>query len=122
MEFKSNRPIYLQIRDYCHTRILGGVWQPGSRMPSVRELAVELSVNVNTVLKAYEVLETEGVIYTRRGLGYFVADDGVDRISHTRRQEFFDETLPGVFDAMADLGIGIDDIIGQYVAYSDKKH
>lgn len=114
MEFKSNRPIYLQIMDYCYTRILTGQWQAAGKIPSVRELAVTLSVNVNTILKAYEGLEKEGVIYTRRGLGYFLSDDATGRARQLQRQEFFNDTLPQMFSTMDSLDISIDEIIARY--------
>ncbi len=110
MEFKSNRPIYIQIKDYCYSRVLTGEWLPGTKMPSVRELAVTLSVNVNTVLKAYEGLEQEGIIYTRRGLGYFLSDDALAVVMKIQREEFFAETLPDLFRTMKRLGISIDEI------------
>lgn len=105
MEFNSNKPIYRQIADYAFARILGGEWQPGARVPSVRELAVALAVNNNTVLKAMDFLQERGVIYPRRGMGYYLADDAREQVMAARRHEFFDETLPSIAAEMSMLGI-----------------
>ena len=71
MEFKTDRPIYRQIIDYAFGCILGGGWTPGAKVPSVRELAVELAVNSHTILKAYDHLQDNGIIVPRRGMGFF---------------------------------------------------
>lgn len=69
----SGAPIYRQITDQVRHAIAGGTLVPGDRLPTVRELAVELAVNPNTVAKAYQDLERDGVIETSRGRGTFVA-------------------------------------------------
>ncbi|MCL6614889.1 MAG: GntR family transcriptional regulator [Firmicutes bacterium] len=69
----SGTPIYLQIVDQVKQAVAGGVLRPGERLPSTRDLAIELAVNPNTVVKAYQVLEREGVIEIPRGRGAFVA-------------------------------------------------
>ncbi len=71
---KSNTPIYQQIAEQMRDAIRAGVHRPGEALPSLRALAVEIRVNPNTVQRAYEELEREGVIESRRGLGVFVAD------------------------------------------------
>lgn len=70
----SGTPIYRQIVDQVKQAAAGGVLQPGQRLPATRDLAVELAVNPNTIVKAYQVLELEGVIELPRGRGAFVAD------------------------------------------------
>lgn len=114
MDFKSDRPIFLQIVDLCHQRILRGEWAAGSRVPSVRELAVELTVNSHTVLKAYDRLQAEDVIVPRRGLGYFLSDDARQRVLCARREQFYATDLRTLFDEMDSLGISIDDIAQRY--------
>ncbi len=71
---KSNNPIYRQIVEQVHDAIDAGVYRAGEALPSLRALAVEIRVNPNTVQRAYEELEREGVIEARRGLGVFVID------------------------------------------------
>lgn len=114
MDFSTNKPIYRQIIDICFGSILSGDWQPGQRVPSVRELAVQLAVNSHTVLKAFEYLQAEGIVYPRRGLGFFLADDARDRVLTAQRQEFYETTLAETFKAMDMLGVTIDDVVGHY--------
>ena len=77
MEFESNRPIYLQIVDEIKGRIVSGSYEPGAKLPSVRDFAAELSVNPNTMQRALAQLESEGLIYTERTSGRFVSKDVV---------------------------------------------
>lgn len=114
MEFRTDRPIYRQIIDYAFACILGGGWTPGQKVPSVRELAVEMAVNSHTVLKAYDHLQAHGIIVPRRGMGFFLADDAPERVRADQREEFFDDTLADVFARMDQLGITIDDLIRRY--------
>ncbi len=114
MEFKTDRPIYRQIIDYAFGFILGGGWTPGAKVPSVRELAVELAVNSHTILKAYDHLQDNGIIVPRRGMGFFLAEDARERVDVERRREFFDSELHEVFARMDMLGIGIDEIVEAY--------
>lgn len=114
MDFSPNKPIYRQIIDYGFGRILTGAWTPGERVPSVRELSVELSVNSHTVLKAYEYLQAEEIIVARRGMGFYLASDAMERVNHARREEFFDTTLKEVFKEMKLLDISIEEIITHY--------
>ncbi|MDA1233126.1 MAG: GntR family transcriptional regulator [Planctomycetota bacterium] len=71
---KSNVPIFRQIADQIREAVNVGVYQPAEALPSLRALAVEIRVNPNTVQRAYDELEREGVIESRRGLGVFVVD------------------------------------------------
>lgn len=114
MDFKTDRPIYQQIVDYCYTCILSGVWSPEEKIPSVRELAMALSVNTHTVLKALETLQTTEIITPRRGLGFFLAPDAPGRVMQARRREFFDTTLAELFREMEMLGVSIDDVVAYY--------
>ena len=76
MDFnESNKAIYLQIADVICDKVLEGTLRPADRVPSVREYAATVMVNVNTVMRTYDYLSTMGVIYNKRGVGYFVADD-----------------------------------------------
>lgn len=114
MEFRTDRPIYRQIIDYAYGCILGGGWAPGAKVPSVRELAVDMAVNSHTILKAYEQLQADGIIVARRGLGFYLAEDAPERVHERQRSEFFESTLTEVFAQMRQLGISIEDIVAQY--------
>ncbi|MGE5561393.1 MAG: GntR family transcriptional regulator [Chloroflexota bacterium] len=83
----SGTPIYRQIFDQVRQAVAGGTLRPGDRLPSVRDLAIELAVNPNTIAKAYQELERGGVIETPRGRGSFIADasPGLSRTERLRR-------------------------------------
>lgn len=114
MEFKADKPIYRQIIDYAFGCILSGVWEPGQKVPSVRELAVGLAVNSHTVLKAYDQLQAGGIIAPRRGMGYFLSDDAPALVAEEQRREFFTTVLDSTFAQMDLLGITIDDVVAHY--------
>ncbi|MDO4322230.1 MAG: GntR family transcriptional regulator [Lachnospiraceae bacterium] len=73
IDLQNRKPIYEQIVERFQTLIVSGVLEPDSQMPSVRALAMELSINPNTIQKAYAVLEQEGYIYPVKGRGNFVS-------------------------------------------------
>lgn len=75
MPFDLTRPIYLQIVDNICRRVARGGLPPGARLPSLRDLALELEVNPNTVQHAYQELERRGLTFTRRGEGTFLSED-----------------------------------------------
>ncbi|MCG8569378.1 MAG: GntR family transcriptional regulator [Spirochaetes bacterium] len=110
MKFDQNKPIYLQIVEFVMESILTKQYQTEERIPSVRELAVALEVNQNTILKAYEHLENESIIYKKRGIGYFVDQQGYDQIMNIKRAEFIQHTLPDMFKNMQLLNISLEDL------------
>ena len=75
MEFNSNQPIYMQIIRLVENRLINQEWQAGQKVPSVREFALELRVNPNTIQRAYMELERQGLIFSKRGMGNFVTED-----------------------------------------------
>ncbi|RZK31341.1 MAG: GntR family transcriptional regulator, partial [Hymenobacter sp.] len=75
MEFRAKEAIYLQIASYASEKILDHQWPPGEKIPSVRYLANELKVNPNTVMRSYEYLKSQGVVYNKRGIGFFPVPD-----------------------------------------------
>ena len=94
MEFDSNKPIYLQISDSLCERILSGELKPEDRILSVRELGAEIGVNPNTVARSYEKLTDAGIIYTKRGLGYFVAPGAKEVVLEAERKSFLENEWP----------------------------
>ena len=74
MEFLDNQPIYLQIVDSIYESILRKEWSEGERIPSVREFAVSLEVNPNTVQRSYSYLQQKGIILNKRGIGYYILE------------------------------------------------
>lgn len=83
MQFNDNQPIWLQIYDHACRAIVSGRWPERERIPSIRELAVTLQVNPNTVMRAYDKLGSDGLILIRRGMGFFVAE-GLRRLGHSK--------------------------------------
>lgn len=110
MNFKDPLPIFVQIAERLSDEILTGTYPPDGRVPGVREYAALLEVNPNTAVKSYDLLAQRGVLYNRRGLGYFVAPQAQDIIRDTRRTEFFTTDLPELFRRMRQLGITPDDL------------
>lgn len=110
MEFKDNEAIYLQIAAYVCDNILMDKWPPEQKIPSVRDLAVELEVNPNTVMRSYEFLQKQEVVYNKRGLGLFVAPDGYKKVKKLRRESFMQQNLPELFKNMYLLDISIAEI------------
>lgn len=96
MEFEADKPIFRQVADYCVAQISSRAWVEGGRLPSTKELAVGLAVNNRTVMKAYDMLSDAGVIFQRRGMGYYVADNAGERLRDFFRREFIDSTLPNL--------------------------
>lgn len=121
MDFKTDKPIYRQIVDYCLGRILSGAWLPGQKVPSVRELAVQMAVNTHTVLKAFDYLQQHSLIEARRGMGYFLTADAPEQVDRLRREEFFSERLEDLFAEMDMLGIDIADIVDRWNQRPEKK-
>lgn len=117
MEFENNRPIYLQIADFVCDKIIRGEWGAGGRIPSVRELGADLQVNPNTVMRTYDFLQGEEIIFNKRGIGYFVAENAMQSIVKLNRSEFFSHQLPQVFKTMKALEITFDEIQSQYEMY-----
>ncbi len=117
MDFNNRKPIYRQIVDYCFTLILSGEWKPALRVPSVRELAATLAVNSHTVLKAYEYLQDEHIIFPKRGMGFYLATDAAERVNDARSAEFYDTSLKELFREMDLLDISISDLLLHYEEY-----
>lgn len=111
MTFSNDKAIYLQMADRLCDEIIAGTYGNEDRIPSVREYAVMLEVNTNTAVKAYESLAREGIIYNKRGLGYFVTTGAKEKIAGTRKKEFISKTLPEIFRQMRMLGITPDDVM-----------
>ncbi len=114
MDFQSKKAIYLQIADYVCEKILLNLWKEKDKIPSVRELAVSLEVNPNTVVRTYAFLEEKNMITMQRGIGYFVSEGGFLSAMALKKEEFLTEDLPHVFKAMDLLGIDIKELHSLY--------
>ena len=110
MEFKNNKPIFLQIADRICDEILQGKYPEGGRLPSVREYAAEVEVNANTVVRSFDWLSQQDIIFNRRGMGYYVSEGATERIRQSLREAFFHETLPEVSEQMLKLDISVEEV------------
>lgn len=115
MEFNNTgRAIYLQVADYICEKILLNEWKPEDKIPSVRDLAIQLEVNPNTAMRSYDLLKTQQLIYDKRGIGYFVTPEAVDNAIAFRKQDFMEKEMPAVFRTMNMLGLEPADLEQPY--------
>lgn len=121
MEFKNHQAIYMQIADFVLDNILSGSWKNGDRVQSVREMAATVEVNPNTVVRSYSYLQDMGILFNKRGIGYFVAEDALKRTREIRREAFLREELPSLFHAMELLDIKVDELPALYTRYSQQQ-
>ena len=103
IDYNDKRPIYEQIIDRFQTLILNGALEPDSQLPSVRALAIELSINANTIQRAYSELERSGFIYSIKGRGNFVRAD--ETLTQNQRKKMLLELQEHILKCKA---IGID--------------
>ena len=114
MKFKESKSIYLQIADRIMDEILRMVYPEEGRVPSVREYAAMVEVNANTVVRSYDYLQGQEIIYNKRGIGYFVSPGARERIVRLRRQSFLQDELPDMFRQIHLLGIPLEEIAAMY--------
>ena len=114
MQFRESRAIYLQIADFICERILLKQWKAGERIPAVRELAVQLEVNPNTVMRTYEFLQGQNIIHNQRGIGYFESADAVKNATQYRKTEFIEKELPNIFRNIYLLDMDVDELKPRY--------
>ena len=117
MNFKDNKPIYIQIAEHICDDVLAGIYRADERIPSVREFAASVEVNANTVVRSYDYLQQSGIIYNKRGLGFFVAEGAERIITDMRREQILGDELHQVFSRMATIGISPDELCRLYAEY-----
>ena len=115
----SGSPIYAQLLEQLKQRIVTGVYSPGQRIPPVRELAMEASVNPNTMQRALGELEREGLVFSQRTSGRLVTDD-VQRIE-TIKQELADRQIHTFLRTMESLGYPPEEVISLLQAAREKE-
>ncbi|WP_294142235.1 GntR family transcriptional regulator [uncultured Sanguibacteroides sp.] len=117
MKFKESKSIYLQIADRICDEILQEQYREEERIPSVREYAATVEVNANTVVRTYDYLQGQEIVYNKRGIGYFVSAGAKDRIMTLRKATFLYEDLPEFFKQMKTLDVSIKEIERRYEEY-----
>jgi len=118
---KKNATIYIQIAQSICDKILSDEYKAPEKIMSIREMAVNLEVNPNTVQRSYEWLQQQEIIVTQRGKGYFVTKNAKEIVMNLRKQQFVDEVLPEVFKNMQLLQINISELQGEYTNYLKNK-
>jgi DNA-binding transcriptional regulator YhcF (GntR family) len=120
MEFKGNPAIYIQIAEYVCEQILLKKWKLGEKIISIRELAIQMEVNPNTVQRAYDLLQQQYIIANKRGIGYFIEEDAMARILHFKRGQFIENELPVFMRSIYLLKIDFKEIKALYDQFVNK--
>jgi len=110
MEFKNTKGIFLQIADSISEKVMEGKYSPGEKIPSVRDLATEMGVNPNTVMRTYSELQMRGIIDNKRGVGYYVSSEAVGIIRKWKKKEFFENDLPLIVRQTKILNINFEEL------------
>lgn len=114
MTQQTDKPLFAQIAERLCDDILAGRYAEGDRVPSVRELAAEFEVNVNTVLRSFDILQREAVLQQQRGIGMVVVRGARRRIAAVRKKDFLQRELPDFFRRLDLLGFTIDDVVEEW--------
>lgn len=120
MNFRETKAIYLQIADRICDEILLGQYVEEARIPSVREYASAVEVNANTVMRSYDYLQSHGIIYNKRGIGYFVSPLAINHILTLRKEFFMMEEVDYFFKQLSSLGVTAEELSSMYNAYLSK--
>ena len=120
MEFKKNQTIYMQIADVICEHILTGHWKINEKIASVREYASIVEVNPNTIMRTYTHLQDQGIIYNKRGIGFFVSVDAPLMIQKIEKAHFLEEEIPEFFKKMNLLKIDFAELEKLYQSHTDK--
>ena len=116
MIYQNERAIYVRIAERICDDILSGKYAEEERVPSVRELAAEYEVNTNTALRAFDILQRDGILAQQRGIGMLVEHGARRRIRAARRKAFLEHDMPDFFRRLRLLGMTIDDVVEAWQA------
>lgn len=116
MKFDSDKPIYLQIIDIVTEKIITKEWPIGEKILSVRDFAANIEVNPNTVMRSYDKLQQDEIIFNKRGLGFYVAENAIQIILKEKKSYFLEVEAPKFFQTAKLLNISIDELINLYNA------
>lgn len=108
-ELDNDRPIYLQLMERIQHDIISGVYKPGDKIPSVRDLALDATVNPNTMQKALSELERNGLVYSQRTSGRFITDD--EELLKNMKMQLATEHIRQFFEQMHQLGFSDDETL-----------
>jgi DNA-binding transcriptional regulator YhcF (GntR family) len=122
MEFHKKDPIFLQIVEMICEKILTRIWVEGDKLPSVRELAVNIEVNPNTVMRSYTYLQERGIVQNKRGIGYFVAEHAYNDTLELMKSNFIKNDLPLFFKTVMLLDIDFDELKKRFTKFTEEKN
>lgn len=108
-ELNTEKPVYLQLVEQIQAKIISGIYKPGDKLPSVRDLAAQAMVNPNTMQRAMTELERDGLVYTNRTAGRFITSD--EELIKQLKTEYIAAIVQDFLDKMKQLGLGPDEII-----------
>lgn len=117
MDFREKQAIYLQVAEYVCEQILLKEWPPGDKISSIRDLAVMMEVNPNTVQRAYDFLQQREIIVNKRGVGYFADEAAIEKVISFRKEQFLTKELPLFFKNIYLLNIPADEITHRYAEF-----
>ena len=120
MIYQNERAIYVRIAERICDDILSGKYAEEERVPSVRELAAEYEVNTNTALRAFDILQRDGILAQQRGIGMLVERGARRRIRAARRKAFLEHDMPDFFRRLRLLGMTIDDVVEAWQAAEEE--
>ena len=120
MIYQNERAIYVRIAERICDDILSGKYAEEERVPSVRELAAEYEVNTNTALRAFDILQRDGILAQQRGIGMLVERGARRRIRAARRKTFMEHDMPDFFRRLRLLGMTIDDVVEAWQAAEEE--
>ncbi len=122
MQFNNSSPIYVQIAQYIHDLVISSAWVEEERIPSVRDMAMHLEVNPNTVTRTYALLQEEGILENQRGIGYFTAKGAKALVLKKKRDHFIKSELPNLFDSMRTLGVTLEEIETYFLLFKKEQN
>jgi GntR family transcriptional regulator len=121
MDFHKKDAIYLQIVEMVCENIINKRWEEGEKIPSVRELAVSVEVNPNTVMRSYTYLQERDIIHIKRGIGYFVSENAYTHTVKIMRTNFIRNDLPIFFKTIKLLNMDFEELKERFAQYEREK-
>ncbi len=121
IQFDSGSAIYLQVADIMAEKILTDEWPENERIPSIREVAAMVQVNPNTVMRSYAHLQDNEVIFNKRGVGYFVNENGKSSIQSIKKVGFINTKLPRLFHEAALLSVSPEELNSLYQTFLEQQ-
>lgn len=122
MNFNQDKPIFIQVADLIENQILDGLLKPEDQTPSTNDFQKVYQINPATARKGLNLLVDEGILYKKRGMGMYVAEDALKKISEKRQKEFFTSHIPLLLKEIKRLDIPIDRLIEEIKKLEEVDH